>query len=59
MAAWAVAKLFTSVLYGVRPHDLPTFALAPIFLALVSVIACWIPARRAAGTEPLEALRHE
>jgi len=58
-AAWAVAKLFTSVLYGVRPHDPPTFALVPLFLAAVAAIACWFPARRAAGTEPLDALRHE
>ncbi len=58
-AAWAVAKLFTSVLYGVRSHDPPTFALVPLFLAAVALIACWFPARRAAGTEPLDALRHD
>ncbi len=57
--AWAVAKLFTSALYGVQPHDLSTFVGAPVFLALVGAVACWIPARRAAGAEPLEALRHE
>jgi ABC-type antimicrobial peptide transport system permease subunit len=57
--AWAVSKLFTSALYGVRPHDLLTFAGAPLFLACVAVVACWLPARRAAGTEPMEALRHE
>ena len=57
--ALAVSQLFTSVLYGVRPHDLLTFAVAPVFLAAVALLACWIPSRRAAGAEPLESLRHE
>jgi ABC-type antimicrobial peptide transport system permease subunit len=57
--AFATSKLFTAVLYGVRPHDLLTFTVAPLFLACVAVLACWIPARRAAGAEPLDSLRHE
>jgi ABC-type lipoprotein release transport system permease subunit len=58
-AAWAVSKLFSSALYGVQPHDWPTFLFVPVFLVAVAVLACWIPARRAAGAEPLDALRHE
>ena len=57
--AWATSKLYTSVLYGVGPHDLITFAGAPVFLTCVAAVACWIPARRAASAEPLETLRHE
>jgi predicted permease len=57
--AWAVAKLFTSVLYGIQPHDLLTFVFAPVFLVCIALLACWIPSRRAAGAEPLSALRHE
>jgi predicted permease len=57
--AWVLAKLFTSVLYGVPPHDLATFILVPLFLAAVALLACWIPSRRAASAEPLAALRHE
>jgi putative ABC transport system permease protein len=57
--AWAAAKLFTSVLYGVCPHDLVTFTLVPVFLAGVAFLACWIPARRAATVEPMVALRYE
>jgi len=57
--AWAVSRLFTSVLYGIQPHDPLTFTVAPIFLASVAVAACWLPARRAAGAEPLQSLRHE
>jgi predicted permease len=58
-AAWAVSKLFNSVLYGVAPHDLVTFTLVPLFLAAIAFLACWIPSRRAASAEPLAALRHE
>jgi len=57
--ALAVAKLFTSILYGVPPHDLLTFTVVPLFLASVALLACWIPSRRAATVDPLTALRYE
>jgi predicted permease len=58
-AAFAVAKFSTSILYGIRPHDPATFTAVPIFLALIALFACWIPARRASRVEPQIALRHE
>jgi len=58
-AAWALTKLFTSILYGVPPHDLAIFTLVPLFLAAVAFLACWLPSRRAASAEPLIALRYE
>ncbi|MCU1221995.1 MAG: permease [Edaphobacter sp.] len=58
-AALAVAKLSASILYGVRPHDVATFASVPVFLAVVALLACWIPARRAARVDPQIALRCE
>jgi predicted permease len=58
-AAWALAKLFTSSLYGVPAHDAATFTLVPLFLAIVAFLACWIPSRRAAKVDPNAALRHE
>ena len=58
-AAFAVTKLFTSILYGVRPHDLLTFTVVPVFLTGVAALACWIPSRRAARVDPLVALRYE
>jgi ABC-type antimicrobial peptide transport system permease subunit len=58
-AAWAVAKISSSLLYGVRPHDAVTFTVAPLFLAAVALLACWIPARRAEKVDPMTALRHE
>ena len=45
--------------YGVRPHDILTFTIVPLFLAAVALLACWIPSRRAESVEPLTALRHE
>jgi ABC-type lipoprotein release transport system permease subunit len=58
-AAFAVSKLFTSILYGVAPHDLATFTFVPLFLAGIALLACWIPSRRAARVDPLVALRYE
>jgi len=58
-AAWAAARLFTSILYGVTPHDLVTFIAVPLFLTAVALLACWIPSRRAARVDPLTALRWE
>jgi predicted permease len=58
-AALAVAKLFNAFLYGVRPHDLVTFTVVPLFLVGVAFLACWMPSRRAAKVDPLTALRYE
>lgn len=57
--AWASAKLATSILYGIQPHDVWTFTVVPLFLAAVALLACWIPSRRAAKVDPLTALRYE
>jgi predicted permease len=58
-AALGLTKLFTNILYGVRPHDLLTFTVVPLFLAGVALLACWIPSRRAARVDPLTALRYD
>ena len=58
-AAWAVAKFFSSFLYGVHPHDALTFATMPLFLGVVALLACWARARRAARTDINSALRYE
>lgn len=58
-AALALAKLVQSMLYGVKAHDPLTFAGGAVLLLAVAMLAAWIPARRAAGVEPMEALRHE
>ncbi len=55
--ALAAAKLTTSLLYGVKPWDLATFTLVPLLLVAVSLLACWIPSRRASRVDPMVALR--
>jgi len=51
------ARLATSMLYGVRPYDLATFSVVPLLLVLVTLLACWIPSRRASRVDPMVALR--
>jgi ABC-type lipoprotein release transport system permease subunit len=46
-------------LYGVHPTDALTFAVVPLLLAAISILACYIPARRASKVDPLVALRYE
>ncbi|HEX4285189.1 MAG TPA: ABC transporter permease [Terracidiphilus sp.] len=58
-AAWMLAKLATSFLYGIQPHDALTFVVVPPFLVMIALAACWIPARRAASIDPMQALRTE
>ena len=55
--ALAAAKLSTSLLYGVRPWDVATFTVVPLLLAIVSLVACWVPSRRASRVDPMVALR--
>ena len=58
-AAFALARLFTSVLYGVRTDDLFTFITVPLFLSVVAGLACWLPSRSAACVNPQVVLRSE
>lgn len=58
-AAWMLSKLASSFLYGIQPHDVFTFTIAPVFLAGIAFLACWLPARRAASVDPVQALRTE
>ena len=53
------ARLVQSLLYGMKANDLVVFAGAAVLLVLVGLAASWIPARRAAAGEPMQALRQE
>jgi predicted permease len=59
IAASAIGSYLSSLLFEVSPRDPVAFAIAAAVLIAVSGFACWIPARRAAGVNPLEAIRYE
>jgi putative ABC transport system permease protein len=58
-AAIPLTPLLGSVLYRVEAHNPYLMAGAVTILVLVSILACWIPARRAANIDPILALREE
>ena len=58
-AALLLTRLVKSMLYAIQPYDPTTMTAVILVLLAVALAASWIPARRAAGVQPMEALRHE
>jgi predicted lysophospholipase L1 biosynthesis ABC-type transport system permease subunit len=59
VGAWGVARLLAAVLFGVTAHDPATFVGGPLALALVALVAVWIPSHRVTRIDPVKALRHD
>jgi putative ABC transport system permease protein len=59
IASLAVTGLLRSLLVGIAPTDPLSFVIVTIVLVLVTLTACYVPARRAGAVDPMKALRHE
>jgi putative ABC transport system permease protein len=57
--ALALSRLLQSLMFEVTTTDPLTFGGMAMLLALTALVACWLPARRASGIDPVAAIRHE
>jgi putative ABC transport system permease protein len=55
-AAFA-GRVIQGLLFGVAPHDPPTFIVVAVMMAVIGIVACWVPALRAARIDPAITMR--
>ena len=58
-AAAGLTRLMSSLLFGISPLDPATYIVMPLLLVTATVLASYLPARRAAAVDPVEALKAE
>lgn len=59
VGAFAATRLMSALLFGISAADPLTYAGVAVALLAVALVACWLPARRAARLDPIAALRRE
>jgi putative ABC transport system permease protein len=59
LGSLGLTRLISSLLFGVSPTDAATFGAVSALLFGIAIIACWLPARRASGVDPIVALRQD
>jgi putative ABC transport system permease protein len=57
--AWWLSRYFTTLLFGVKPFDAPTYIAVAVLLLATAMAACYLPGRRAMRIDPAVALRIE
>ena len=59
VGALALTRFLSSLLFGIKPTDPASLIATSLLVVAVAALACWLPARRAAKGDPMEALRYE